>query len=111
MHGAARNLIDLDLDSAGMQVNALGHTLTSFSYVKCCHLRTLPGETHLLWNQTKVAFTQRTSTYVKAKNVDLRRRAVCEWALCFFFSSVCHSVVYLYVFSLSFVLLASSWIK
>jgi len=38
---------DLDLDSARIQLDTLGHTPTSSMSVKSCHLCFLPGEPHL----------------------------------------------------------------
>jgi len=40
--------LDLDLDSARIQLDTLGHTPTPSVSIKSCHLCFLPGEPHLL---------------------------------------------------------------
>jgi len=39
--------LDLDLDSARIQLDTMGHTPTPSVSVKSCHLCFLPGEPHL----------------------------------------------------------------
>jgi len=69
-------ILDLDLDSTRIQLDALGHTLTPFWSVLSCHLCFLPGDSHprqILVDYAPPVCTWTTWTSLEPRNLPVQR--------------------------------------